>query len=106
MYVVFGTIKVKPGHLDDFIENVRAHAAASVREPGCLRYEVLQDTTDPTTVCLFEVFRSEADLDLHHQQDHYHRWMSMSRDWRDTTQYSRRVLRNIYPDDRDWADRS
>jgi autoinducer 2-degrading protein len=101
MHIVLGTIKVKEEHLESFLENVRVHAAASAREPGCVRYEVLQDAADPTTVCLFEVFRSEADLEVHHGQDHYRRWMSMSRDWRDRSQYARRVLRNVFPADAD-----
>lgn len=103
MYVILGTIRVRPEHLDDFVENVRRHAAASAQEPGCVRFEVLQDAADPTTICLFEVFRSEDDLHVHRQQDYYKRWMEMSRDWRDTSTYSRRVLRNVYPDDSGYA---
>lgn len=99
MYVILGTIAVREEHLGQFLTHVREHAEASAREPGCVRYEVLQDTTDPLTVCLLEVFRSEADLEIHRQQPHYQRWMAMSRYWRDHTRYARRVLRNVYPDD-------
>ena len=106
MYVVLGTIKVKPAHLPAFLAHVREHAANSLREPGCVRYDVLQDLEDPYTVCLYEVFRSEADLRLHHTQDYYARWMAMSRDWRDSTAYSRRVLRNVHPVDAEWDVRS
>lgn len=97
MYAVLGIIKVKPKHLTEFVEHVRTHAEKSSREPGCLRFEVLQDRQDPHTICLFEVFRSEADLDTHRKQDYYKRWMEMSRDWRDSASYSRRVLDHIYP---------
>jgi autoinducer 2-degrading protein len=106
VYVVLGTIKVKPAHLAEFLVHVRAHAEASAREPGCVRYEVLQDLDDPLTICLYEVFRSEADLHVHHQQPHYTAWMTASRDWRDRTAYSRRVLRNVSPDDGGWEVRS
>ena len=99
MYTILGTIKVLPQHLAEFLVHVRMHAEASASEPGCLRYDVLQDVGDPLTVCLFEVFRSEADLAVHRQQPHYQRWMALSHDWRDRSVYSRRVLRNIYPDD-------
>ena len=74
------------------MEEVRAHARRSLREPGCLRFDVLQDRDDPLTICLYEVFRSEADLDFHRAQDYYKRWMELSRDWRDRSSYSRRVL--------------
>jgi autoinducer 2-degrading protein len=99
MYVVLGTIKVKPEHLTTFVEHVRAHAENSVREPGCVRFEVLQDRQDPHTICLFEVFRSESDLDAHRKQEYYKRWMEISREWRDPSSYSRRVLDHIYPPD-------
>lgn len=98
MYAILGIIKVKPEHLKDFVANVRRHASNSVREPGCVRFDVLQDRQDPHTICLYEVFRSEADLKTHREQDYYKRWMEMSRDWRDTSSYSRRVLDRIYPD--------
>lgn len=105
MYAVLNIIKVRQEHLKDFVENVRNHANNSVREPGCLRFDVLQDTEDPQTICLYEVFRSEADLEAHQQQHYYKRWMAMSRDWRDTTSRSRRVLHHIYPPDDEWLSR-
>jgi (4S)-4-hydroxy-5-phosphonooxypentane-2,3-dione isomerase len=98
VYAILGTIKVKQEHLSEFVQHVRTHARNSLSEPGCLTYDVLQDRSDPLTICLYEVFRSEADLDAHHQQDYYKRWMEMSRDWRDTSAYTRRVLDRIFPD--------
>jgi quinol monooxygenase YgiN len=54
---------------------------------------------------LYEVFRSEADLEAHQQQHYYKRWMAMSRDWRDSSSRSRRVLHHIYPPDDEWLSR-
>jgi autoinducer 2-degrading protein len=102
MYAVLGIIKVKPEHLRDFVENVERHARRSIREPGCLRFDVLQDTRDPHTICLYEVFRSEADLNVHHEQDYYKRWIEMSRDWRDASSCSRRALDFIHSSDNEW----
>jgi autoinducer 2-degrading protein len=99
VYIVLNTIKVKPEHLKDFIENVRNHAKNSVREPGCLRFDVLQDVADPQTVCLYEVFRTESDLETHRTQDYYKRWMAMSSEWREISSSRRRVLHYIHPPD-------
>jgi autoinducer 2-degrading protein len=96
VYTVLNIIKVKPEHLKDFVENARKHAKNSLGEPGCLRFEVLQDTRQLETICLYEVFHSEADLDKHREHDYYKRWMAMSRDWRDASSSSRRVLDRIY----------
>jgi autoinducer 2-degrading protein len=103
MFVILGIIKVKPEHLQEFVDHVRRHAEQSVREPGCLRFDVLQDRSDPQTICLYEVFRSEPDLESHRAQDYYRRWMTLSRDWRDHAAYSRRVLTPIHPSDDAWA---
>ena len=99
MYVILGTIKVKPAHLDEFLLLLRAHAASSLAEPGCLRYDLLQDRNDPCTICLYEVFRSEQDLEIHHSQPYYKHWMAISREWRDPSSYSRRVLTLLNPGD-------
>lgn len=103
MLAILGIVKVKAEHLDQFVDEVRRHAERSIGEPGCLRFDVLQDTEDPQTICLYEVFRSEADLETHRSHGYYTRWMEMSRGWRDGSQYSRRVLRHIHPPDDDWA---
>jgi quinol monooxygenase YgiN len=85
---------------------VREHARRSLGEAGCLRFDILQDASDPATICLYEVFRSELDLAVHRSQPYYAEWMTRSRDWRDSTSYSRRVLRNLYPPDDEWMVRS
>jgi (4S)-4-hydroxy-5-phosphonooxypentane-2,3-dione isomerase len=95
MYIILGTIRVKPEHLAEFLVRVREHAARSLCEPGCVRYDVLQDCDDPHIICLYEVFRREEDLEVHHSQDYYEQWMTMSRDWRDSSTYTRRVLRLV-----------
>jgi (4S)-4-hydroxy-5-phosphonooxypentane-2,3-dione isomerase len=74
-----------------------------VQEAGCLRFDVLQDSDDPSTICLYEVFRTEEDLAIHRAQAYYKRWMEISREWRDPSGGSRRVLRNIHPADREWT---
>ena len=106
MYVIFGVVKVREEHLEEFIRHVREHARRSLSEAGCLRFEVLQDESDPQTICLYEAFRSEADLEVHRSQAYYAEWMAMSREWRDTSSYSRRVLRNLYPAGDEWLVRS
>lgn len=103
MYAILNTIRVLPEHLDEFLANARQHAGNSLTEPGCMRFDVLQDRQDPCTVCLYEVFRSEADLDAHRTHDYYKRWMTMSRAWRDVAAGTRRVLSNVHPPDEAWV---
>ena len=96
MYVVFSINKVKVEHLDAFVRNVRLHARQSNSEPGCVRYEVLEDTADPQTICLYEVFVDEAGFSAHLRAPYYAEWMQMSREWRHAEQRKRYVLDFIY----------
>ena len=96
MYVIFSINKIKAEHLDAFVRNVSLHARKSNSEPGCVRYEVLADTSDPCTICLHEVFVDEAAFSAHLRAPHYVEWMQMSKDWRHAEQRLRYVLDFIY----------
>ena len=92
MYVIVGFHKILPEHVDEYIENVRRHAANSEREPGCPRYEVLQGRDDPTVMCLFEVFQDEEAFIAHRDSAHHDSWMELSRDWREVSPMHRYVM--------------
>jgi autoinducer 2-degrading protein len=97
MYVIFNRIKVKKEHLDEFLAGIREHARNSNSEPGCVRYDVLQDMDDPTFVFLYEAFTDEAAFRQHQTHDYYKRWMESSKDWRYVEGHIRHVLDYIYP---------
>ena len=96
MYVIYSINKIRAEHLEEFVEQVRAHARNSSAEPGCLRYEVLQDVDDPQTVCLHEVFEDESAFAAHQAADYYRAWMDRLRDWRHDEQRVRHVLDYVY----------
>jgi autoinducer 2-degrading protein len=98
VYVIVGLHKILPERLPDYLENVRLHARNSRSEPGCVRYDVLQDEDDPTMICLFEVFEDEAAFQAHRAAEHYKRWMELSRDWRDGGVRERHVMRYVSPE--------
>lgn len=100
MYVVFNIIKVREDCLEQFLEGAYQHARNSDSEPGCVRYEVMQDTSNPQIVCLYEVFRDEAAFRKHLTYDYYSEWMERSKDWRHSENRIRHVLDYIYgPED-------
>ena len=100
MIAMIMAIKVKPQHLASFREEIRTEAFHSAREPGCLRFDVLEDATDPLTFFLYEVFRDEAALDEHRKAPHNLRWLEISKGWRDESFRSRNVCRVVYS--REW----
>ena len=59
MFTLFVTVKIKPGHREEFIEATKGDAQGSnTAEPGCLRFDVLADNNDPNTVYLYEVYEN------------------------------------------------
>jgi autoinducer 2-degrading protein len=77
--VLFVTVEIKPEQRDRFLQVIEDDATCSVRdEPGCLRFEVLQDEQDQNTYYFCEVYRDTAALDAHQQMPHFQRWREAS----------------------------
>ena len=56
MYVIVAPIQIKEGHKEEFIKAMLEDAQGSVRdEPGCLRFDVIQDGGDANRIWLYEV---------------------------------------------------
>ena len=66
MEILMVRIKVKPEHLDEFIVEMIGDAEGSVmNEPGCRRFDIVQDMDDPTMLALCEVYNDDAAIDDH-----------------------------------------
>jgi autoinducer 2-degrading protein len=75
MFVLMVTVKVKPEKRQQFLEVIEDDSICSVRdEPGCLRFDVLQDNADPNTYYFYEVYQDEAAFEAHGQTPHLARW--------------------------------
>ena len=82
MVVLVVTFRVQPDRLDAFLESMLDDARGSVLdEPGCVRFDVVQDQQDPTLLCLYEVYRDQEAVEAHVQTPHYLRWQETTRDW-------------------------
>src|SRR5919202_4968770 len=74
MLVVHVHVRIRPGHVEDFLAETRRNAAASLEEPGVRRFDVLQDEGDAGHVVLNEVYVDQSASDAHKQTAHYARW--------------------------------
>ncbi len=81
MYVVCVTVKVKPEFVQQFIEATRKNHEGTRREPGNLRFDVLQSENDPTQFFLYEVYHSKEDFPAHQQTAHFLEWRQTVTDW-------------------------
>jgi quinol monooxygenase YgiN len=82
MIALLVTIRIQPPHREAFMEAMLDDASHSVQdEPGCLRFDVLEDINDPNVIYLYEVYRDEGALEAHRQAPHFLRWKRTTRDW-------------------------
>lgn len=85
-------VHVLPQSIDAFRAAALANAAASIREPGVVRFDVMQETADPTRFVLFEVYRGQEGAAAHKQTAHYQTWRdtvaSMMAEPRTSTSYA------------------
>ena len=81
MFVVAVTVYVKPPHVRQFIEAILDNARNTRKEPGNVRFDVLQAEDDPARFLLYEVYRQKDDFAKHQQTEHYLRFKNAVADW-------------------------
>ena len=74
MLVVHVHVHVKPDQVEAFRSATLANARASVQEPGIARFDVGQQTDDPTRFVLVEVYRTPDAPAAHKATAHYAAW--------------------------------
>ena len=101
MLIVHVFVHVKPEAVDAFRAATLANARNSVLEPGIARFDVIQQTDDPTRFVLVEVYRTGEDTVRHKETTHYAAWRDavagMMAEPRTSIKYA-----NVYPDDTGW----
>jgi quinol monooxygenase YgiN len=71
MYVNAVDLDILPAERDNFLAAIKENGAASVAEPGCKRFDILNLASDPNHFLLYEVYENEAALKAHRETDHF-----------------------------------
>jgi autoinducer 2-degrading protein len=71
-------LKVKPDKIKAFIEATVENHRASVKEPGNLRFDLIQREDDPEQFMLYEAYESEAAAAEHKTTSHYQKWADLA----------------------------
>ena len=103
MKVLVVKVKLKDEYRQQFIEASYGDArGANEDEPGCRRFDFLQDGADPNTFYLYEVYDDDAAFQAHLQTPHFLKW----RDAIDESWYAEPTVvahcTNLYPSDANW----
>jgi quinol monooxygenase YgiN len=92
---------VKPEFVEPFRLATLENARRSVREPGVVRFDVVQQADDPARFILVEVYRTPEDPARHKETAHYQAWRDavepMMAEPRSSLKFSA-----VFPDDRGW----
>ena len=101
MIVVHVYVHVKPEYVEPFKHASVENARSSVQEPGIARFDVIQQTDDPTRFILVEVYRDQEATVKHKETAHYAVWRDavapMMAEPRSSVKLS-----NVYPGDEGW----
>ena len=103
MHAIFVTINIKPGFREQFKEASLGDSQGSVRdEPGCMRFDILEDKTNPNRFYLYEVYVDEdAHMTAHRNAPHYKKWRETVQDMFDGDTQAV-PMNTVFPSDDGW----
>lgn len=74
-------LQVRPDHLEPFLTAITENAERSFTdEPGCVYFDVSQDTDDDHRFIFYELYLDQAALDAHRTAPHFAIWRAAAAD--------------------------
>ena len=101
MLVVLVHVHVKPECVDVFRAASLENARQSLQEPGIARFDLLQQSDDPTRFALIEVYKTAEAPARHKETAHYAKWRDTVTDMMAEPRHSVKFS-NLFPDDSGW----
>ncbi len=81
MVITTVMVQVKQDHIEDFISATVPNHEASIREPGNMRFDILQSEDDPSKFVLYEAYESAQAAAAHKDTEHYKLWRKTVEPW-------------------------
>jgi len=76
------SVHMKPEHRDAILKGALEDARGSQNdEPGCRRFDVIQDDADPNRMYFYEVYDDDAAFQAHTQAPHFPAWRDLPKEW-------------------------
>jgi len=99
MYILHVYLHVKPDQIEAFKAATLENAIKSTsNEPGCARFDVMQQADDPTRFVFEEVYRSSEDAAKHKESKHYNHWRETAEPLLAEPR-TRQIYTNVFPRD-------
>lgn len=75
-------LRVREEFVERFRHRLLRHARISLdAEPGCHRFDIHQETNDPTLFLLIEIYANQTAFETHRVSPHYLQFREDVRDW-------------------------
>ena len=74
MLTLIVRLRVRIEYRDEFLTGIRENAAASILEPGCRRFDVVEHPGDPERFSLYELYDDADAFERHRASAHFRRW--------------------------------
>jgi len=68
---IVATVIVKPEFREDVLKAMKTVVDATVKEPGCIFYDVYEDINNPLKFVFIETWKSKAAIDSHNKTAHF-----------------------------------
>jgi quinol monooxygenase YgiN len=101
MVIVHVFIKIKPDMLEPFKAATLKNAQNSIKEPGILRFDFMQQEDKTLSFLLVEVYKDSNAVAQHKETSHYTEWRQSAEHMIAEPTKSIKYV-NIFPEDKEW----
>lgn len=81
MIVVIATLHIHPEKRASFLEDARSVIAHTIKEEGCISYDLTSSITEPNEFVFVERWASREALSAHFETPHLQEWRRVSADY-------------------------
>lgn len=101
MLIVHVHVHVRSECVQEFCQATIENARNSIQEPGIARFDVVQQTDNPTQFVLVEAYHDEAATKAHKETPHYAKWRDTVAQMMAETRTSVKFT-NLFPESKEW----
>ncbi len=75
MLTIVVTLEAHPDKVDAMLDALAQNAAASIKEPGCHKWEYSQHVDTPNKFAIYEIYDDEEAIKAHKSSEHFKQWV-------------------------------
>ena len=81
MFVVIVEFSVRQEHLNEFLELMKSQAHNTIKEEGCIRFDICQSIVEKELIFLYEIYKDESAFREHLKQNYFWEFSEKTVPW-------------------------